>query len=121
MTRSSRMLTIIGIVMLVIMAGFHGSGFWYVRKSIQSSDASDFLKNIVPALFAHPSFHLLALAAFGVLALFQPQNARPILYLVSLLVLGDAMLGFALGGLGPGLLLVGAATCFGLAGFRQKG
>lgn len=121
MPRTSRILTIIGIVMLVVMAGFHGSGFWYVRKSIQSSDASGFLKDIVPALFAHPSFHLLALAAFGVLALFQAQSARPILYLVALLVLGDGILGFVLGGLVPGLLLVGAATCFGVAGFRQKG
>lgn len=115
------MLTIIGIVMLLVMAGFHGSGYWYVSKSIQSSDASGFLKDIVPALFAHPSFHLLALAAFGILALYQIQSARPILYLIALLVLGDAILGFVLGGLVPGLLLVGAAAFFGMAGFRQKG
>jgi len=120
MPKTSRILTITGIAMLLIMAAFHGSGFWYVRTSIQSSDASGFLKDIVPALFAHPSYHLLAMAAFGTLALFQPQSARPILLLVGVLILGDAVLGFVLGGLVPGLLLVGAAACFGLAGFRQN-
>lgn len=118
MSKTSKTLCIIGSILLLVMAGFHGSGFFYIRDRILASDADAFLKDIVPVLFAHPSIHLIGLSAFGFLAIFMAQPVRLMLFLLALVILADAILAFALGGYLPGGLLVAAALCFVIAGFN---
>ncbi len=102
------------------MGVFHGSGFFYVSESIQESNAEGFLKDIVPALFAHPSIHLIGLAAFGILTLFLKHDLRKVTWLLAVLIVLDALLGFYLGGMIPGLLLLVAAICFVVAGLKDQ-
>ncbi|MEM1326110.1 MAG: hypothetical protein AAGI23_09160 [Bacteroidota bacterium] len=103
-----------GSALLLFMAIFHGSGFNFVKASIESSNADSFLKDIVPALFAHPSIHLMGLTAFGLLSTTMEQP-RKVLVLLALLIFVDAALGFYLGGLIPGAFLSSAAILFILA------
>ncbi len=119
-SKASKMYCITGSLLLVIMGVFHGSGFFYVSDAMQASNAEAFLKDIVPALFAHPSIHLIGLAAFGVLAVFLKQELRKLSWLLALLIALDALLAFYLGGMIPGFLLVAAAACFVTAGLKNK-
>jgi len=112
MTKTSKALCLIGSTLLIFMAGFHGVGFTYVKEAINASNAEQFLKQIVPVLFAHPSIHLLGLAAFGILPIFLAQGARKVLILLAILVVADALLALYLGGVVPGVLLLTAALCF---------
>lgn len=102
------------------MAIFHGSGFSYINETIMKSNADGFLKEIVPVLFAHPSIHLIGLAAFGILALFLERETKKVLTLLSLIVFVDALLAFYLGGTLPGMLLVVATLCFLVASYVLK-
>jgi hypothetical protein len=113
-------LSLIGSMILLVMAVFHGSGSSYINESIMKSNADGFLKEIVPVLFAHPSIHLVGLSAFGILALFLEKDAKKVLALLSLIVVVDALLAFYLGGTLPGMLLVAAALCFILANYVLK-
>lgn len=88
------------------MALFHGSGYFFVSDAIVTSNAAGFLKDIVPALFAHPSIHLLGLAAFGFMALTLTIDAKKVLTLISILVVIDALFAFYLGSLLAGCLLL---------------
>lgn len=119
-TKTSKVLCIAGSILLFVMAVFHGSGYSFVKEAITESNAENFLKEIVPALFAHPSIHLLGLSAFGILAIFLTEGVRKLLILLSVLVAVDALLAFYLGGILPGTLLLIAALCFAIAGFRKK-
>ena len=119
-SKASKIYCLTGSLLLLIMGLFHGSGFFYVSEAIQSSNAEAFLKDIVPALFAHPSIHLIGLAAFGVLAVFLKHELRKLTWLLAVLVILDALLAFFLGGMIPGLLLLAAAICFVLAGLKQQ-
>lgn len=109
-------LALLGIFLLLGMAGLHGSGFFLVKGAIEESNASGFIKSIVPVLFAHPSIHLLGMAAFGILGWFQPVVAKPIWGVLAGIVLADALLAFILGGWLAGGLLAAAAGCFIVAG-----
>ena len=100
------------------MAILHGSGFSYVSETIMQSNTDEFLKEIFPVLFAHPSMHLVGLAAFGILALYLKKESKKVLYLLSLMVIADSLLAFYLGGVLPGVLLMAAALCFITAGYR---
>lgn len=117
-SKVSRLCCIPGSLFLILMGAFHGSSFFYVRETIQESNAEEFLKDIVPALFAHPSIHLFGLAAFGVLALFLKHDLRKVTWLLAILILLDSLLGFYLGGLIPGLLLLVASLFFVFAGLK---
>lgn len=97
------------------MAVFHGSGYTIVRDAIVESNASSFLKQIVPALFVHASVHLVCLAAFGILALFLERSARRVIAVLAAAVIADAILAFYLGGAFAGAALMSAALCFVLA------
>ncbi len=118
MSKVAKILCITGSALLLVMAGFHGSGYFYVRDRILASDADDFLKDILPVLFAHPSIHLIGLSAFGILSIFMTQPVRLLLFLLALVILADAVLAFSLGGYLPGAMLVAAALCFVIAGFN---
>ncbi len=115
-----KILCLIGSIFLLVMAIFHGSGFNYVSSAISETNAEEFLKEIVPVLFAHPSIHLIGLAAFGILSLFLKQEATKILMLLSFIVLTDAFLAFYLGGILPGILLMIPTFSFAIAGFYLK-
>lgn len=97
------------------MAIFHGSGYTMVRDAIAESNASSFLKQVVPALFLHASVHLAGLAAFGILALFLGHSARRLIAVLAAVVIADASLAFYLGGVFAGAALMAAALCFVLA------
>jgi len=120
MSKNTKILCYLGSALLIAMAAFHGSGYSFFRAAVIESNASEFLKQIIPALFVHPSLHLIALAAFGTLATFMERDARKVLVLLSILIAVDAVLGFWLGGILPGSLLLAAALCFGVAGARQS-
>ena len=120
-SKKSRVLILIGSLLLVIMAIFHGSGFFYVSKAINESNSEEFLKEIVPVLFAHPSIHLIGLSSFGFLTLFLQHDAKKLLLLLSLIVLMDGILAFYLGGMLPGALLSVSAICFFITRFKIIG
>ncbi len=105
---------------LIIMALFHGSGYFYVTNAITASNSEDFLKDIVPVLFAHPTIHLLGLAALGFLALSFSTDAKKLLTSLSILVFIDALLAFYLGGWIPGILLTIISICFIMASIYHK-
>ncbi len=115
-SKANKISGVIGSSLLLVMALFHGSGFSFVRETILESNSKDFLKEIVPVLFAHPSIHLIGLAAFGILSItIEKKASKKVLLLLSLLILADALLAFYLGGILPGILLSVATLCFVLA------
>lgn len=102
-------------MLLLVMAAFHGSGYSFVSGAIAESNASAFLKDVVPAIFMHVSIHLVGLSAFGFLALFLKHNARGLVALLAAVVMADAILAFYMGGAVPAALLTSAALCFAVA------
>lgn len=100
------------------MAMFHGSGYFYITDLINESNANGFLKEIVPVLFAHPSIHLIGLAALGFISLYLKYETKKILFLLTILVLADTILAFIVGGLIPGFILAIPAACFSIAQFN---
>ncbi|WP_109300292.1 hypothetical protein [Aquimarina sp. AU474] len=110
--KTSVVLCAIGSALLLIMALFHGSGFVYVSEAIKNSNAEEFLKEIVPVLFAHPSIHLISLTTFGILTIFLNYDYKKVSITLSSIIIIDAVLAFYLGGIIPGILLTIAATCF---------
>lgn len=115
MTRSQKVLCAVGSVLLLLMAAFHGSGYGFVSDAIAESNASAFLKDVVPAVFMHVSIHLVGLSAFGFLAVFLKHNARGMVALLAIVVMADAALAFHMGGPVPAALLTSAALCFAVA------
>lgn len=118
-SKRTKIFCIVGSIFLVVMSVFHGSGYSYVEKAISNSNSESFLKEIVPILFAHPSIHLLGLAAFGILAIFLGREAQKVLLLLSLLIIADALLAFYLGAAIPGVLLLVAACCYLIGGKKS--
>ena len=117
-SKTDKVLISIGSVLLILMALFHGSGFFFVSDLMNESNADGFLKEIVPVLFAHPSIHLLGLSALGLVTLYLRYEAKKILLLLTILVLADAILAFAIGGLIPGILLTIPVLCFAIAAIK---
>jgi len=115
-----KIFTIIGIVLLIVMGAFHGSGINYVNGLITESNADDLLKAIVPVLFAHPSIHLIGMAGMGVLTFFMKHEQGKVLFAIGLFILVDAALAFYLGGILPGVLLSSAALSFIFAGIKSQ-
>lgn len=105
-------------MLLLVMAAFHGSGYAFVKGAMSDSNAPDFLKQIVPVLFVHPSFHLASFAIFGIVGLALERGARLLWNTLAAVILVDAILGFILGGVIPGLLLTSAALLFVVAAFK---
>jgi len=116
-TKISKVATGIGSVFLAIMSLLHGSGIGYVNNLMQESNAEDFLKEIFPVLFAHPSIQLLGLAALGVLTLFMKHETEKVLLFITILIAVNCGLAFYLGATIPGILLLSSAFAFGLGGF----
>lgn len=116
---TSKVFTLIGSLLLFLMAGFHASGYSYVVGLFNESNAESFLKDIFPTLFAHPSIHLAGVAGLGVLSLFMKDGARLLLIGLGIFVAVDAFLGFLVGGLIPGIALSLVVIAFFLAAFSK--
>ena len=116
-SRTSKILILVGSILLVVMAIFHGSGIFYVSDLVNKSNTDEFLREIIPVLFAHPSIHLIGLSALGFVSLYLKQDAKKILYLLTILVLIDTVLAFLIGGPIPGIILTVPVLCFSFATF----
>ncbi len=115
-----KLFSILGSILLLFMAVFHGMGFSYVSEAISTSNAEKFLKQIVPTLFAHPSIHLIGLASFGVLTIFLKQDRHKVQLCIALLIIIDALLAFNLDAIIPSVLLMSAALCFFLGSWKSR-
>ena len=102
----------IGVLMLLGMAALHASGYGWVAESLRDSNAPDFLKRVLPPLFLYPSLVMCGLSAFAILATFLRAAVAPVLGGVAAVVVGHSILGFLLGGLLPGGVLLFAASWF---------
>lgn len=119
MTRTAKILCAVGCVLLLVTALFHGTGYVEISDAVSESNASAFLKRAVPGVWLHFSLHLVALVAFGILALFAAHGARSLLALLALAAAADAALVFSFAGFFAGVaLLVAAALCFALAAIQ---
>ena len=119
-SKKSKAATVIGSVFLIIMALFHGSGINYVTDIVRQSNSESLIKEIFPVLFAHPSVHLLGLAALGIVSLYMGQDAKKVLLAISSLVVIDAFIAFYMSASIPGVLLLVSAFCFFLGGIQRK-
>lgn len=114
-----KVLCILGSLLLLIMALFHGSGYSFIKETMDKSNVELFLKEITPTLFIHPSIHLIGLAALGFLAMYIKKGKQKVLLLLSLFIVIDALLAFNLGGVVPGILLLASFLCFIIASLKR--
>ncbi len=118
-SRSFNFFVILGCLLLTLMAAFHGSGIQFVNTEVTKSNIADFIKEIFPVLFVHPSIHLLGLAAFGVLTLRMKDSRKGVLVMIASLVVISSLAAFYLSAIIPGILLLTAATCFLMAKYKS--
>ena len=118
-SKITKISTIIGCILLILMALFHGSGIYYVTDLIEQSNSESFVKEIFPILFAHPSIQLLGLAGLGILTFFMRHETGKVLFFIAIMVVTDSFLAFYLGATIPGILLVFSSFCFGLGGVKK--
>jgi len=105
-------LAAVGAVMLIGMGVLHGSGYGYVASVLAESNLPTFLKRVLPPLYLYPSVLMAALAAVVLITLRQ-QEGRPFMFrVVSVIVAANAALGFVLGGIIPGGVLLLVAGLF---------
>ena len=116
MFRVATIFCVIGSVLLLVTAVLHGSGYFQVSDAISKSNASAFLKDVVPGLWAHFSIHLVILAAFGIVLAFSRHRTRALTALLALAAAADAAWAFSLAGFFVGVALpIAAALCFAVA------
>lgn len=116
MFRINTILCVVGSILLLATSALHGSGYSQVSDAISKSDASVFLKHVVPGLWAHFSIHLVILAAISLVSAFSRQRVRILTTLLALAAAADAAWAFSLAGFFVGVALpAAAALCFALA------
>lgn len=114
-SRSVIALSVTGAVLLLSVAALHASGYSYVSGTLQASELPDFFKKVLPVLFMYPSA-LMAILAFAALVSLKLRAGRAaVLGLICAIIAVNAVLGFVLGGLAPGGVLLIAAVIFGVA------
>ena len=118
--RNFKISVIIGSLLLVLMALFHGSGFVFVVDKMNESNAPSFLKEIMPVLFLQPSVQLLCLASFGLVSILLKEKARTILILVVLFTGLNSIFALYLEAYIPAVLLIVSMGCFLLAMHYQR-
>ncbi|MEM9649374.1 MAG: hypothetical protein AAF969_12915 [Bacteroidota bacterium] len=119
-SKITKVSTIAGSILLILMALFHGSGIGYVGDLMQKSNAEPLLKEIFPVLFILPSVQLLGLAGLGLLTFSMKHEIRKLLFSIAVLVLIDSILGFYLGAIIPGGLLLFSSFTFMLGGMKTS-
>ena len=117
MNRTNKFFCITGSILLLMMAVFHGSGTFLITAEVSDSNVPAFIKDIFPILFAHISIHLIGLSVFGIAVTFLSQGARLILAPLIGMVAVDVAIAIYLNAVLPGVLLLLAATCFGIGAF----
>jgi hypothetical protein len=116
MFRVNTTVCVVGSILLLVTGVLHGAGYSQVSNAISKSNASAFLKHVVPGLWAHFSIHLVILAVFGLALAFSIQRVRILIALLALAAAADAVWAFSLAGFFVGAALpAGAALCFGFA------
>lgn len=119
-SKITKIATIIGSTLLVIMAIFHISGIGYVSNLVQQSNTEPIVKTIFPVLFAHPSVQLFGLAGSGIWTLFSGKGIKNSLLFIAVMVCIDAAFAFYLGAAVPGILLMFAVITFGVGAIKAK-
>ncbi|MGA9422201.1 MAG: hypothetical protein WBW61_07540 [Rhodanobacteraceae bacterium] len=118
MFRVATIFCVIGSILLLVTAVLHGAGYFQIRDAIAKSNASEFLKHVVPGLWAHFSIHIVILAAFGLALAFSLHGTRTLMALLALAATADAAWAFSLAGFFVGVALpIAAALCFAIAAF----
>ncbi len=117
-SKITKISTLVGCALLIVMAVFHGSGIYYVSDLIHQSDSEPFIKEVFPILFAHPSIQLLGLAGLGILTFFMKHEIEKVLFFIATMVIIDSFLAFYLSATIPGILLVFSSFTFGLGGIK---
>jgi len=116
MFRVATIFCVMGSILLLVTAVLHGAGYFQISDAISKSNASEFLKHVVPDLWAHFSIHLVILAAFGLVLAFSLRRARTLIALLALATIADAAWAFSLAGFFMGVALpIAAALCFAIA------
>lgn len=110
----------IGVIILVVTAMFHSTGYSDAKKAAEAFESGSFFATALPALWLFPSIHWLFAALIGVFALHSStQLARLLLFGVSVLLAIDAgLLYFSIGPFIGELMLLVSAAMFGVAAFR---
>ncbi len=119
-SRSLKALAITGAVLLLAMAALHGSGYPYVADELQTSQLPDFLKRVLPPLYLYPSAIMIVIALAILVSLKYRSALAPMLAFAAAVVAANAVLGFALGGVVPGGVLLLAAAMFMYAALKAK-
>lgn len=120
MSATQKIAGTIASIFLLVMAGFHGSGFFWITGEMNASNASSFLKEIFPILFVQPSIQLLTLAIFGFLGTYYLREGALLCLVIGFWVMVDAGLAFYLQAFAPGGFLAFTALLFFYAGFHSE-
>ncbi len=121
MDRVSKPLCVIGCVLLLVTAVFHGTGYSAVTDAVFKSNHPAMLKAALPGMWLHFSIHLVVLSALALFASFSARGSRGLLLLISVAVATDTILVWYYVGFFAGVaLLVAAAVCFALAALRPS-
>ena len=105
----SKTFCIIGIGLQLAIAALHGSGYESFTAQMERTDASDFLKNMFRLLYVTPSFYLVVLSVFGLIAVFLTNTRRAICFVLAPAALGAGALALLIGELVP-LVVMGAVA-----------
>ena len=119
MTRTSKILCVVGCVLLLVTALFHGTGYAAVSNAVSESNHPAMLKAALPGMWLHFSIHLVVLVALGLFASFSAHGSRSLIALLAVAVAADAALVLYFVGFFAGVaLLVAAAVCFAVSALR---
>jgi hypothetical protein len=113
-------LSLLGAAILLAVAALHGTGYQYVAGTLQESELPSFLKRILPPLYLYPSALMILLSLTVLATLNRGAAQAPVLGLVGVIVSANAILGFVLGGLIPGVALLLVAALFAFASLKAR-
>ncbi len=111
--KTTRIFQFVGCSLLIFIAFFHLSGINFIIPIVENSNLEPFLKDIIPVLFVHPSFHLFALGALGIFSIFLKHNGAKFMLALSILALIDALFALYLMALMPAAILTLASIFLG--------
>jgi hypothetical protein len=119
MNHASKILCIIGCILLLATAVYHGTHYSGVSAAISESNHPALLKAALPAMWLQFSIHLVVIAALGLFASFSSHGSRSLVSLLAVAVAVDAALILYFVGFFVGVaLLAAAAVCFALSALR---
>ena len=114
MTAVATALIIVGAVLLLAIATLHASGLAALTNAVAATELSPLYKAALPALWLYPSGAMVTLALYA-LVLLRNTAPRSGLVFVAVAALANSVLGFVLGGVLPGLVMMIAGLAVGAA------